>query len=1647
MNSNKFKRSKSYLAFVMSMVFATVTSPPIYAQSQVPHLSQSSPSATPSSLGTGQPNQAFGGQLAVFVGHQGTINRVRFSPDKNYILTASDDRTARLWDKQGKLMTVFQHDDQVKNAEFSPDGDRILTTSGHSSSLFLWERKGNLLAPLKGGRFAKFSPDSNFILTVGYADKTARIWDRQGKLLAELQHKGDIDSAEFSSDGKQILTASRDNTAQLWDIRGNPVVTLEHESRLMSAQFSSDGRRIVTTAFRSHIAYLWDRQGKLLKRLENYSDNYGYDELDSARFSPDGNLILTADSRHHEGIRRLWDKEGNYLTVLRGHNSSVNTTEFSPDSRYLLTASDDGTARLWDRQGKAVLVLQHEQPVQKAEFSPKGNYILTDSGSSWEDRTIRIWDRTGKLLAAFRREDKVDGVDFGADENQILSWGGDTARLRNTGTAIAAQPQQAATLQTFDQQVAEQNAQLILLEHEGAVDSAEFSPDGNYILTTTLGGREPRLWDRKGKLLVVFRGHEQSVQSAQFSPDGNYILTTSLDDTARLWDKQGNSLAIFSSTNHAQFSPDSNYILMSGNSRLMDRKGNLVAQFRGGGARFSPDGNFVITVAGKTAYLWDKAGKLITEFPGHKNGAHNATFSPDGRHIFIADLFQGARLWDRTGKPLAEFRHEGEVTHVEFSPDGRYLLILSYHPLDNPGGILTPTAELWVREGIPSTPVKLGRITSAKFSPDGQYILTTTLDNAARLLDKQGKVLINFQHDQRVESARFSLDGSRVITTSSDKTARLWDREGKLLAVFRGHTSEITSAVFSGDGRQVITVSRDNTARLWNIPVAIAAQAEQVAALQRSQTNISGTQNQQADTIVQQAIQLNQQGTVESRRLALQQLNDALKLYRTGKNVVKTAEILRSIGTIQTNLGEFQNALDSYTEALPLSQQTGAIAEQAAILQNLGELYRYLGLSDTARNYYNQALPLLYQLNDRGGAAAILNNLGDLEIATDNSQNALKPYNQALTLSQSAGDKAAEVSALMGIGNTYAISKQWSNAFNIYSQALIVARFLNDRGKETEILNQLGKVHAALGRKSAAQEQYNQALALSRQLGFKTEEANILYNQAILNRQQNNLTAAKTDIETAIEIVEALRSQIASQELRQSYFARNQEYYQFYIDLLMQLHQKDPSKGYDALALHTSERARARSLLEQLTEASLNLKADLAPALLAEEKRLTQTLNAAEQKRLNLLNNPGGYENAALEATKAEINSILQQLQSLEAQIRRANPAYANLKYPDPLTLNGIQNKILDDKTLLLQYALGKERSYLFLVSKTDLKTYTLPPEAEIEVAVEQYRALLQSPNFTDLNQGQALSQLLLGQIANQLTGKRLVIIGDGKLQLLPFAALPWGTGTNMAPLVATHEIITLPSATSLAVQREQWQNRPAAPKTLAVMADPVFKASDPRLGNNTRQAKTGDLSQYENLIRNSCSDFERLPNTATEAEQILALIPDAQRFSATGFDANYATATNPKLSQYQIVHLATHGCIQDNPLLSNLALSFFQPDGQKAATSLLKLQDIYNLELNADLVVLSACQTGTGKEIQGEGVVGLTRGFMYAGARRVVVSLWSVNDRATSILMSDYYRRMLQQGLSPTAALQKTQLAMWQSGNYSAPYYWAAFTIQGDWN
>ncbi|MGI8502593.1 MAG: CHAT domain-containing protein, partial [Hassallia sp.] len=566
------------------------------------------------------------------------------------------------------------------------------------------------------------------------------------------------------------------------------------------------------------------------------------------------------------------------------------------------------------------------------------------------------------------------------------------------------------------------------------------------------------------------------------------------------------------------------------------------------------------------------------------------------------------------------------------------------------------------------------------------------------------------------------------------------------------------------------------------------------------------------------------------------------------------------------------------------------------------------------------------------------------------------------------------------------------------------------------------------------------------------------YNIAKAERDRGNLQQALTQIQAAVNIIEDLRTKVDSQDLRTSYFASKQDVYKFYIDLLMQLHKKDPSKGYNAEALHASESSRARGLIELLTEARANIRKGVDPQLLEEEKRLQLKIEAIGKQIQELSSKP--QTETAQENFKKELETFLTQRKELETKIRTSSPKYAALQYPQPLKLPQIQQQ-LDKDSLLLEYSLGSDRSYLWAVTPNSIDTYELPKREEIEKAVTKFRENLQPKTVWDSTAVDAtkLSKIILAPVADKLGKKRLVVVADGTLQKIPFAALTEpgqkgnSSGSEYQPLIVNHEIVNLPSITAIATQRQDLKGRKTAPLTLAILADPVFEANDPRITGKPSsitdnldlrgQIEQSDLKRgAKNLNRDR---WERIKGTRTEADAILKLVP-SNNLQAFGFDANYNWVTNPQLSQYRFVHFATHGFADpNNPELSGIVLSLLDKQAKRADRGYLRLGDIFNLDFAADLVVLSACDTGLGKDVNGEGLVGLTRGLMYAGAERVAVSLWQVNDDGTAELMQEFYTEMLKQGKSPTVALRAAQLKLWQS-KWQNPYYWSAFTLQGEW-
>ncbi len=798
---------------------------------------------------------------------------------------------------------------------------------------------------------------------------------------------------------------------------------------------------------------------------------------------------------------------------------------------------------------------------------------------------------------------------------------------------------------------------------------------------------------------------------------------------------------------------------------------------------------------------------------------------------------------------------------------------------------------------------------------------------------------------------------------------------------------------------------------------------------------------------------------------ALEFHQQALATFRAMGLRANEGATLNNIGLVYFDLGLKQKALDYYYQGLPISRAVGDRAAEANALGNIGRVYSDLGEKQTSLDYYNQALALYRAVRNRVDEAVALNNIGLAYSDLGEKQKALDYYSQALPIAQAVGNRVSEARTLTNMGSAYLDLGERQKALEFYEQALPLRRAAGDRRGEAITLNNIGLAYYDLGENQRAAGYYTQALSLSRAVGDRKGEAGTLYLAARVDRDLGHLDAARAQIEQCLTIVEELRTDLTTQDLRASYLSTAQKYYRFHVELLMDLHRQHASGGFDAAALQASERARARSLLELLTEAGADIRRGIDSSLLERERALQQLLRGKTERQITLLNGRHTPEQAAdslkeLEALKADYRQV-------EAQIRKASPRYAALTQPQPLGAEQIQ-QLLDKDTLLLEYALGEQRSYLWVVSRTAIRSFELPKREEIEATAKRFYASLTAPNQQPRNAASddkrglqagsadgrqsaeaaaALGKILLAPVASQLGKQRLVIVADGALMYVPFAALSV-PAAEYRPLIVDHEVVNLPSASSLAVLRQETSGRKMAPKTVAVLADPVFGADDDRVAPMANR-KPGDTEagrsiEETRLVRAGLS-LNRLPGTRQEAERIAAFVPGAS-VKLLDFDANRAAAHGTNLSEYRYVHFATHGFLNSvNPDLSGLVLSTVDREG-RPQNGFLLADEVFNLHLPAEMVVLSACQTGLGKEVKGEGLVGLTRGFMYAGAPRVVVSLWNVNDQATSELMVRFYRGVLKERRSPAAALRAAQIEMWKQQRWRTPYYWASFVLQGEW-
>jgi CHAT domain-containing protein len=793
---------------------------------------------------------------------------------------------------------------------------------------------------------------------------------------------------------------------------------------------------------------------------------------------------------------------------------------------------------------------------------------------------------------------------------------------------------------------------------------------------------------------------------------------------------------------------------------------------------------------------------------------------------------------------------------------------------------------------------------------------------------------------------------------------------------------------------------------------------------------------------------LNNMGTanfeLDETTAALALYGQALEVWRTVGERSGEAATLHNMAKVHAAAGEYQSAIALYEQARPLFKATSSTVREANNLTSLGNLYLTLGDRDRALALFESVLGTHRSSGNRDFEARTLTDIGLVHASRGAHDRAFPVYERALALRRETNDRAGESATLLELGRSWLAVGNAAQALEHERRALELAEAVGGGWRRAAALVEVGRARHALGETAAAVRDVTTAATLYGELRHPRGEARARYALARIEADRGDLPAARAHVESAIELVESLRARVASPELRSSFLASVQDYFELHVDILMRLHERRPGEGLDGLALQTSERARARSLLDILAEASAGIREGVDPVLLARERKLQQALNAKAARAARLLA-AAERDEARVGRAGDEIDALAADLRTVQADIRAQSPRYAALTQPRPVGLEDIQRGLLDDGTVLLEYALGAERSRLWVVTRQSIDTFELPARRTLEALARRAAEEAKAPSTTRTGAGPAADELgpvLLGPAARLLRGRRIVVVPDGALQYVPFAALPRTAGGR--PLVLDHEVVTLPSASALAVLRAETAGRAPAPRLLAVLADPVFDDQDPRV----RAARKAP-ALVPATVRDEPGQgpLPRLLGSRREALGILALAPEGTGWPALDFQASRKTATSGALADFRIVHFATHGVLDNaRPELSGVVLSLVDEAG-RPQDGFLRLHDVYNLELRADLVVLSACQTALGPDVRGEGLIGLTRGFMYAGARRVVTTLWRVDDRATAELMRRFYREMFgPRAAAPAAALRAAQASMASEARWADPYFWAGFVVQGDW-
>lgn len=727
------------------------------------------------------------------------------------------------------------------------------------------------------------------------------------------------------------------------------------------------------------------------------------------------------------------------------------------------------------------------------------------------------------------------------------------------------------------------------------------------------------------------------------------------------------------------------------------------------------------------------------------------------------------------------------------------------------------------------------------------------------------------------------------------------------------------------------------------------------------------------------------------RQKALEYFNQALPLRRAAKDRPGEARTLNNIGATYNSLGEKQKALDYYNQSLLINQTLGDGSDEAPTLNNLGKVYNSLGEKQKALDYYHKVLSLSRIMANRPLEGNALNDIGEVYDDLGDRQKALDYYNQALLIRRTLEDRSGEAVTLNNIGLVYNDLGDKQKALEYYNQALPLSRAVGNRPQDGVTLHNIGYAYSLLGEKQKALEFYNQALLISREISDRLGEAATLSNSGFVYELLGEKQKALDIYQQAIAQVEDLRASATIEEIKTGLAGESASAYVRASSLLMSMQQQSK-------AFNLTERARARTFLDQLGSVRLNTRKSANAQLIQEERASRSALAWLEASLRQEHAKPQPSRNTdVISSIETQLAVKRREYEILLTRLKLTNPEYASLRSVNTLTLPEVQKSLSKDTTLL-SYFVTPEKTFVFVITQGSFRSVEIPVKgAELKDSINWFRdfASLRNPRPESLTR---LHNWLIAPIQTYIHTPVIGIIPHGILNYLPFAALTDGQHY----FGDEHTLFYLPSASVL----------------------PFIKKKSRPVGN-----------QILVLAQSQAEGFSTLLYAEKEAESV------ADLFGTKAFIKRDASKSDflKRAGDYSILHMAAHAELNtSSPLFSRIMLR-----ADKDGPGALEVREIYDLDLSkSSLVVLSACETQLGAQSQGDDIVGLNRAFIYAGAPTVIASLWTVDDESTSYLMKAFYTR-LKRGLSKAEALQAAQSDTRKK--YPHPYYWAGFVLTGD--